>query len=78
MTMYPNAKQNIGGREQKSQPPLLWIDRTMKKKKRSNTEFSREHQPVMDCLCHSPFLPARMAESGSEVAGKAEMIAGFH
>lgn len=75
--MCPNAKQNIGGREQKSQPPLLWIGRTMKKK-RSKTEFSREHQPVMDCLCHSPFLPARVAESGSEVAGKAEMIAGFH
>lgn len=32
----------------------------------------------MDYSCHSPFLPAKTAESDSEVAGKAEMIVEFH
>lgn len=41
-------------------------------------QFSLEHPPVMDYSHHSPFLSAKMVESDSEVAGKAEMIAGFH
>lgn len=44
----------------------------------SYTQFSLKHTPVMDYSCHSPFLPAKTVESDSEVAGKAEMIVGFH
>lgn len=75
-TPCPNAKPKIGGREQQSHNPCCFG--LAEQWKKGSTQFSWEHQPVMDCSCHSPFLPARMAESGSEVAGKAEMIAGFH